>query len=150
MSAGEFAQRIQRDAVQLEISAGAFAENMPVAFYMNGLGLWQGKQTVYDAGTGVIPEYRGRGIAKELLGAYLDDKCVGYGVVFQPTGNLMQLAVAHAHRRKGIGSKILQALSAGESLKVNNVDEILKGTLAFYEANGFKLVLEQYEMSKNL
>jgi hypothetical protein len=38
----------------------------------------------------------------------------------------------------------------GESLKVNNVDEELKGTIAFFEANGFELVLEQYEMMRGL
>jgi hypothetical protein len=30
---------------------------------------------------------------------------------------------------------------------VNNIDEELKGTLAFFEANGFKMVLEQFEMT---
>ena len=66
----------------------------------------------------------------------------------------MQLAVAPAYRRKGIGSRILSVLqhkvSATKSLKVNNIDEELKGPLAFYEANGFKMVLEQYEMVKIL
>lgn len=249
MSHEEFAQRIIRDGVRLEISAGAFDDDRLIAFYMNGRGLWQGCQTVYDAGTGVIPTFRGKGIAKELfafmiprlkenavsqyllevllsnepartlyrklgfvdtrklavfrataplktvgylpgvsirpvehpdwrlfesfwegypswqnsidaverianertlLGAYLNGDCVGYGVVFRPTGNLMQLAVAPAHRRKRIGSGILQALSASESLKVNNIDEELEGTLAFHKANGFKVVLEQYEMKKEL
>ena len=86
--------------------------------------------------------------------AYVDEKCVGYGVAFKPWASLMQLAVAPAHRRKGIGSRILSALqrevSLTKSLKVNNIDEELKGTLAFYEANGFKMVLEQYEMVKTL
>lgn len=249
MPAAKFASRIARDGVALDISAGAFVDNRLVAFYMNGLGLWQEKQTVYDAGTGVIPEFRGRGIARELfafliprlrersmtqyllevlftnevartlylrlgfvdtrklagfrvserlkpvadlpeveirsvaapdwrlfesfwdsypswqnsiaavervvnereiLGAYVDDVCVGYGIVFRPTANLMQLAVAHPHRRKGIGSGILRAFSAGGDLKVNNIDEKSQGTLAFYQANGFKLVLEQYEMTMNL
>lgn len=246
MSHEEFAQRIARDGVQLEISAGAFDENKMIAFYMSGLGVWRGKRTAYDDGTGVIPAYRGKGIAKELfafmvprlkeasvsqyllevltsnqpavslyrklgfveartlavlrsdkpvrpsddlsirriehpdlrlfesfwdgypswqnsidaveripherfiVGAYVDDRCVGYGVVFRPSGNLMQLAVAPTHRRKGIGSGILAALSSGENLKVNNIDEKLKGTLAFYKANGYKAVLEQYEMRKDL
>jgi ribosomal protein S18 acetylase RimI-like enzyme len=64
----------------------------------------------------------------------------------------MQLAVAPTYRRKGVGSRILSALQdeVGESLKVNNVDEELKGTMAFFEANGFELVLEQYEMMRGL
>jgi ribosomal protein S18 acetylase RimI-like enzyme len=249
MSQEEFAHRLARDGVRVEISAGAFNDSRLIAFYMNGFGLWRGQQTVYDSGTGVIPSHRGKGIAKELfafmipqlkecvasqyllevlssnqparslyrklgfidtrklvvfrakaplklvgglprvsirsvehpdwrlfesfwdgypswqnsidaverivkerivVGAYVDGTCVGYGIVFRPSGNLMQLAVAHAHRRRGIGSRILQALSSGESLKVNNIDEELEGALAFYKANGFKAVLEQYEMKKDL
>jgi ribosomal protein S18 acetylase RimI-like enzyme len=243
MSEQEFAQRLIRDGVKLELSAGAFDDNRMIGFYINALGDWQGKQTVYDAGTGIVPDYRGRGVAQELfaftasrlkerdvsqyllevltsneravalyrklgfvevrklavlrskrmaepidgfelrrvdkpdwglfqsfwdgypswqnsitavervpngriiVGAYADGNCVGYGVVFQPAASLMQLAVAPSHRRKGIGSRILRALSARETLKVNNIDEELKGTLAFFESNGFKVVMEQFEMS---
>ena len=248
MSREQFEQRITRDGVRLEISAGAFDNGKMIGFYMNGGGVWQGKQTAYDAGTGVIPEYRGRSVAKELfafmvprlrmggiaqyllevlsenepavalyrklgfvetrvlavfrsdepvtqwselpdvsiravtkpdwalfksfwdgypswqnssraverviertiLAAYAGQKCVGYGVVFRPSGNLMQLAVAREYRRRGIGSRILAALSPDEALKVNNIDENLKGTLAFFEANKFKIALEQYEMVKDL
>jgi ribosomal protein S18 acetylase RimI-like enzyme len=249
MSREQFEQRIARDGVRLEISAGAFDDEKMIGFYMNAAGSWQGKQTAYDAGTGVIPEYRGRGVAKELfafvverlrevsisqyllevltsnagavslyrklgfvetrvlavfrssepvtalgelpgvsirpveepdwklfesfwdgypswqnssdavervanqrqiLGAYVEGKCIGYGVVFRPSGNLMQLAVAHEFRRRGIGSRILSSLSTSEALKVNNIDEKLTGTLAFFEANRFKIDLKQYEMVKDL
>jgi ribosomal protein S18 acetylase RimI-like enzyme len=249
MSEREFAQRLARDGVQLEISAAAFDDERMIAFYMNGHGDWQGKPTAYDAGTGVIPHYRGRGVAKDLFtfvvsrlkersvtqyllevlstneravtlyrklgfveirrlavlrsqntleplddlaeveishietpdwklyqsfwdgypswqnsvaaveripnervmfGAHVNDRCVGYGIVFSPAANLMQIAVAPAYRRKGIGSRLLRLLSGGEALKVNNIDEELKGTLAFFEANGFKVVLEQFEMSKSI
>jgi ribosomal protein S18 acetylase RimI-like enzyme len=249
VSREQFEQRLVRDGVQLEISAGAFDDGKMIGFYINAVGLWQEKQTAYDAGTGVIPEYRGREVAKELfafvverlreisvsqyllevltsnaravslyrklgfvetrvlavfrssepvtafsdlpgvsirpidqpdwlsfesfwdgypswqnssaavervanertiIGAYADDQCVGYGVLFRPSGNLMQLAVAREFRRRGIGSRILSALSPNEALKVNNIDEKLTGTLAFFEANRFKIVLKQYEMSKGL
>lgn len=85
-----------------------------------------------------------------VMGAFVGEQCVGYGVVFRPTGNLMQLAVAPAFRRRGIGSRILSALTEGESLKVNNIDERLTGTLAFLEANGFQVALKQFEMSRML
>ena len=249
MSQEQFQQRILRDGARLEISAGAFDGNRMIGFYINASGMWLGKLTAYDAGTGVVPDYRSQGVAKELfaftesklrelpvseyllevlttneravalyrklgfvetrrfavfrsqqtlqplddlaevdirrmeepdwklfqsfwdgypswqnsvaaverspnerviMGAHVDGKCVGYGVVFSPVANLMQLAVAPSFRRKGIGSRILRALSAEETLKVNNIDEELKGTLAFFEANGFKVVLEQFEMCKSL
>ena len=85
-----------------------------------------------------------------IAGVYENDECVGYGVVFVPSANLMQLAVSSQHRRRGIGSRILRSLETPERLKINNIDESLTGTLAFYEANGYKQVLDQYEMIKTL
>src|SRR5215208_2715477 len=87
-----------------------------------------------------------------VVAAYVDEVCVGYGVVFRPAANLMQLAVAPAERRKRVASHILSALQLeiNEPLRVTNIDEELKGTLAFYEASGFEMVLEQFEMIKTL
>ena len=246
MSREQFEKRLERDGVRLEMSAGAFNESKMVGFYMNALGEWQGKQTAYDAGTGVVPAYRRQGVAEQLfafmvprlkeaaveqyllevltgneravelyrklrfvdtrrlavfrrsepvkvlgdssirrvekpdwelfksfwdgypswqnsiaavervgservvLCAYEDRTCVGDGVAFKPWASLMQLAVAREHRRRGIGTKILAALQreVTESLKVNNVDAEMKGMLKFFEANGFKIVLDQFEMVK--
>jgi ribosomal protein S18 acetylase RimI-like enzyme len=249
MSEPQFAQRLTRDGVQLEVSAGAFDDNRMIGFYLTALGHWRGELTAYDAGTGVIPDYRGRRVAQELfellvsklkelsvsqyllevltsneravslyrklgfievrrlavlrsqrvmepldesagvemrrieapdwqlfqtfwdgypswqnsiaaveripnerviLGAYVEGRCVGYGVVFRPAANLMQLAVALAHRRTRIGSRILSALHESEPFKVNNIDQELKGTLAFFGANGFSVVLNQFEMSRRI
>lgn len=251
MSPEQFRQRIVRDGVRLDLSAGAFDGERMVGFYINGAGEWQGKSTAYDAGTGVIPESRGRGVAKELfaflerrlkeanvvqyllevltsnvpamtlyrklgfedtrrlavfrsepqkstkgtktdedisinpieqpdwklfqsfwdgqpswqnssdaierigsersiIGAFVDDVCVGYGVAFSPAVSLMQLAVSPEHRRRGIGSAILGALEGSKTLKINNIDEDLTAALAFYEAKGYKQVLSQHEMMKTL
>lgn len=249
VSEQQFAQRLARDGVQFEISTGAFDDDRMIGFYINAVGDWQGKLTAYDAGTGIVPDYRRRGVAQELfaftasrlkeravsqyllevltsneravalyrklgfvevrrfavfrsqqalkpvddsaeidirrleepdrklfqsfwdgypswqnsieavervpndrmiVGAYVAGSCVGYGIVFSPAANLMQLAVSPGYRRKGIGSRILKALSTGETLKVNNIDEELKGTLAFFKANGFKIVMEQFEMSMTI
>lgn len=89
-----------------------------------------------------------------IMGAYAGEACVGYGVVFVPQMNLMQLAVSPQHRRQGIGSTILVAHEAAREiagpLKINNIDKELKGTLAFFESNGYNEVLGQYEMIKTL
>ena len=243
----QFRQRIVRDGVRLTLSAAAFDDERMVGFCINGAGMWRGTETAYDAGTGVVREYRGRGIGKQLfafltprlksegvkqyllevltsntaaaslyrklgfvdtrrfavfrssdtrikrrrdfsiervekpnwqlyesfwdgypswqnsieacervagdrsfVAAYVNDECVGYGVAFLPSGNLMQLAVSPKHRRRGIGSTILAALETPERLKINNIDEALTAALAFYEANGYKQVLGQYEMIKTL
>ena len=252
-----FQQRLTRDGICLDISAGAFDSDRMIGFCLNALGDWRGKSTAYDGGSAIVPAYRGRGIATEMfaflepklkelgvaqyllevltsnvpaatlyrkigfvetrrlavfrsrpqkgtegtersiviqslerpdwalfqtfwdgypawqnsiaaveraigdrniVGAYVDDECVGYGIVFTPTMNLMQLAVSPQHRRQGIGSSILASLEAsaeagieaGQRLKINNIDKDQNATLAFYEANGYKQVLEQYEMMKTL
>lgn len=253
VSQQQFEQRLLRDGVDLEISAGAFDDDKLIGFYLNAQGVWRGEKTAYDAGTGVISACRRHGVAKGLfaflvpvfaeagiskyllevltsnvkavalyrnlgfvetrrlavfrsdtlvrsernlegaeirrteeldwelfesfwdgypswqnsidavkrvpaervvVGAYVGGECIGYGVAFAPATSLMQLAVARKHRRRGIGTSILSALQreapATECLKVNNVDETLEGTLAFFQANGFKMVLEQFEMIKSL
>src|ERR1044071_7296656 len=67
MSEEQFAQRLERDGVDLELSAGAFDGERMIGFYMTGRGTWHGKQTAYDAGTGVVPSHRRRGVAEDLF-----------------------------------------------------------------------------------
>ena len=108
----EFEQRLVRDGVQLEISAGAFDNGRMVGFYMNALGEWQGKQTAYDAGTGVIPDYRRQGIAEELF----------------------KFMVPHLKEASA------KTFWDGHPACQNSIDDV----------EGFKMVLEQYEMVKKL
>src|SRR4030095_8842025 len=58
---------------------------------------------------------------------HVDHRCVGYGVVSKTSGQLMQLAVEASYRRRGLASKLLDALhdcvTGSASIKVNNVDE---------------------------
>ena len=51
MSLEEFWRRHVREGISLELSAGAFDGERMIGFCMNGLGLWEGKRTVYDGGT---------------------------------------------------------------------------------------------------
>lgn len=249
MTEEQFERRLKRDGVELELCAGAFDGEQMIGFYVNGRGLWRGKETAYDAGTGVIPSHRRRGVAEELfnfmaprlkergitqyllevitsneravslyrklgfdevrrlavlhanepvkpladvegvslhrleepqwdvfyaywdgepswqnsvaavervrnrcdiVGAFVDGKCVGYGIVYKPSGILMQLAVAQEFRRRGIGRQILAMFSGDAILKTNNVDEDLEGTLTFYKTCGFEIVLRQFEMVREL
>lgn len=67
LSAAQLENHIATNAVDLNNSVGAFAGGEIIGFTLNGFGLWNGKSTVYDAGTGVIPKFRGRGVGAEIF-----------------------------------------------------------------------------------
>jgi ribosomal protein S18 acetylase RimI-like enzyme len=58
-------------AVALDRTMGCFAGDWMMGFSLNGFGEWNGRSTVYDAGTGVIPAARRQGIAREMFSAML-------------------------------------------------------------------------------
>lgn len=255
MSETQFQERMIHNGVRLDLSVGAFESKKMVGFTINGFDAWNGKPTAYDAGTGVVPIHRGKGIGTELFGfmlpklkdygarqyllevittnksavnlyrklnfqdtrklavfqsdkqinqpanknriamkireiktpdwlqfhsfwdgrpswqnsiesirrsraektifaAFLNDECVGYGIVFPVSGSISQLGVAKNYRRKGIGSALLKAIQGkvGElkPLRITNVDYALDNALAFCKAAGFERVLSQFEMTKDL
>lgn len=67
MTENQFENHIAQNAVNLELSVGAFFEDKLVGYTLNGFGNWKGRSTAYDAGTGVIPEYRRNGIGKAMF-----------------------------------------------------------------------------------
>ncbi len=252
LSEAQFENHILQNAVDLDLSVGAFSDGKMVGYTLNGFGLWNGKQTVYDAGTGVVPAFRNQGIGRKMfdflfptlqeigirqilleviddntnalrlylglgfqhsrklmffeqvknlnlkpnksveireienpdwqlfktfwdgnpswqfssesierklfqkvvLSAYLDGKCVGYGVVYPISGVVPQIAVEKNNRRKGIGSAILEQLltktDKGIKLKFSNVDSSLKQLIGFIDYLEFNPTITQFEMIKPL
>ena len=63
----QFRNHIVLNAVDLERTAGCIDDGKLVGFSLNGFGFWDGKPTVYDAGTGVIPACRRQGISREMF-----------------------------------------------------------------------------------
>src|SRR5687767_10050556 len=63
----QFQNHITLNAVDLGRSAGCFVDGRPVGLSLNGFGKWEGKSTVYDAGTTVLPEYRRRGASRAMF-----------------------------------------------------------------------------------
>jgi ribosomal protein S18 acetylase RimI-like enzyme len=55
------------NAVDLNRSVGCFQGEKMVAFTMNGFGMWNGKSTIYDAGTGVVPAFRRQGLSRKMF-----------------------------------------------------------------------------------
>ena len=67
LSERQFQNHITLNNVDLDRSAGCFNDGRPIGLSLNGFGTWEGKSTVYDAGTTVIPEYRRRGISRAMF-----------------------------------------------------------------------------------
>ncbi len=63
-------QKIINDRIDLERSVGAFVDNQLVAFLLHGVGTMKGKKAFYNAGTGVIPAHRSKGITGKMY-AYI-------------------------------------------------------------------------------
>ena len=54
-------------AVDLALSFGAFCEEQMVGFILNSSGIYNDQSVVFDAGTGVVPEHRGKKVFSELF-----------------------------------------------------------------------------------
>ena len=54
-------------AVNLSLSFGAFCGKEMVGFILNSSGIYQNEQVVFDAGTGVVPEHRGKKVFSALF-----------------------------------------------------------------------------------
>ena len=55
------------NAVDLDSTIGCIEGDRLIGFSLNGFGKWNEKSTVYDAGTGVIPEFRRQGISGKMF-----------------------------------------------------------------------------------
>ena len=60
------AAKIKSEGIQLDCSVGAFQNGKLVAFILHGLDVINGVPTIYNAGTGVLPAFRGKGLTKSL------------------------------------------------------------------------------------
>jgi len=63
----QFRNHLILNGVDLRRTAAYFMGGQMAGFSLNGFGEWSGKQTVYDAGTGVIPRYRRRGLSRSMF-----------------------------------------------------------------------------------
>src|SRR4051812_8364739 len=67
LSEEQLKNHIRQNSVDLEKSVGAFSGDRMIAFSLNGFGIWNDKNTVYDAGTGVIPDFRRQGVGTAIF-----------------------------------------------------------------------------------
>ncbi|CAM3469739.1 GNAT family N-acetyltransferase [Pontibacter korlensis] len=66
LSEEQFKDKIEREGVVVDFSVGVFVGKEMVGFILTGLGEWQGKPAAYNAGTGVVPGYRGHQLTQRM------------------------------------------------------------------------------------
>lgn len=59
--------RMKKNAVDYEVSVAAYDGPRMVGFTLIGLDAWGGCLSAYDAGTGIIPAFRGQGLARRMF-----------------------------------------------------------------------------------
>jgi len=67
LSFDDFLFMMNRRGMNRDLSFGAFENERLLGFTLNGIGLWNGFLTAYDTGTGIIPDYRKKGLAKRIF-----------------------------------------------------------------------------------
>ena len=66
LDAEQFKAKLKREAVDPAFCVAAYHGSKIVGFILTGLGEWQGAPTAYNAGTGVLPAYRGQQLTQKL------------------------------------------------------------------------------------
>jgi GNAT superfamily N-acetyltransferase len=69
LSLDRYISRLHWEGLSPEFSLMAFYEKRPVGFLLNGIRQDVGRRVAWNGGTGVSPDFRGRGIGKALLKA---------------------------------------------------------------------------------
>ncbi|MDW9379897.1 GNAT family N-acetyltransferase [Chryseobacterium sp. JV558] len=88
------------------------------------------------------------------LGAYIEEKLVGYAVYSPAAKKIYQFAVDKNFRNQGIGTMLFNSISdknGGQAIALNNVDDSSENTSRFLgEKIGLNNWLSQFEMKKSI
>lgn len=68
-----YRRKFALEGVDLAHSGAVFDDGKMIGVTVNGVSDWHGAKTVYDAGTAVIPEYRGKGASTRMFECMLPE-----------------------------------------------------------------------------
>ena len=72
LSLDRYLARLQRDSLSPEASLVLFCDGAAAGFLLNGIRTSAGHKLAWNGGTGVRPQFRGRGVGKALMRATFD------------------------------------------------------------------------------
>lgn len=75
-------RRWVHENVDRDLSCGIFVGEEMVGFLLSAIGQWEGIKTAYNAGTGIIPEHRGKGLTGQQY-AFLTPLYAAAGIQHQ-------------------------------------------------------------------
>jgi len=128
--------KIVQEHIQLNLSVGIFDEDKIIGFILTGV-LWlDGYFNVYNAGTGVIPQYRGQEWTKKMY-AFLDQKLKSVQVK-QHQLEVLTTNKKAIHLYTTLGFKISRTLSC------------YKGFIARHEINPKIKIIEEANIEKHV
>lgn len=139
-----FERKLKRNGFKPEVSAGAFEHGRLVGFVLNGVREWDGEKTIYDTGTGVVPEFRGTGIGSILLDL-VNELCVRNNIgVYQLEVIQDNVGAVNLYKKQGFQvQRGLNCYRLSEKLVEVNTNTEWK----LYQAE--KMDKEQWNLAKN-
>lgn len=132
---GEFtADKFNKEVVIKELSGYNWSE---LESFWDITPTWQNSKSTLDKTQ----------VSDNSIGAYIEDKLVGYAVYKPSTKRLQQIAVCKDHRRQGIATELVTNLASNDpNITVINVDKKAGHVCDFFKAIGLENYLEQFEM----
>jgi ribosomal protein S18 acetylase RimI-like enzyme len=138
-SESQMLQKLKSENIQLSMSYGAYEKNKLVGFILNAFDSYYYPKSIYNAGTGVIPEFRGLRIIEQLY-SYAIKELVTKGFV----NHQLEVAIENEKAKKvyeKTGFKIYRDLACykGKSIQtINSTFEVRKlNTINLKEVNQF-------------
>lgn len=145
---------LEASDINKSLSFCAYSENSMVGFILNSSNIYNDEQVVFDAGTGVIPEFRGKGVFSDLF-CFAEQKLRKCGIKKYYLEVLQQNTRAKAlYERKGFSVarefSVMRLTGKTEAGKSPDIQVIKLTAFDFSAVSSLTLVKPSYEHSYNI